>query len=222
MFQNHKGYISAGRNAIALTNYKSPEPIAQNSTTLSYNSDGLSLPHDNPSSKISKSHEDTSANSPGESTSECSLTFPPMLPPLNSFKNKLDNFESFVSLLKWEKYLLTPHKPKLSAIKALVSPAFRMYPPTTQDIGPEPSFSPSNNKTIDDHLLPFDETAEWFSPTKPFHEDYIIDEQSAEDEPNGHNFAANACAQKFQSEKVNNWDRRVLFPVPDVPLRPSY
>jgi len=145
-----------------------------------------------------------------------------MLPPLNSLKNNSDNLESFVSLLKWEKYLLTPNKPKFSALKALISPTFRMYPPTTQDIAPELPLSPPYNTSIGDQSLPFDELGEWFSPTEVFREDYLLDEQRAEDQLNEFRFAANACTQKFRSEEVNNWNRRVVFPLLDVPISPSY
>lgn len=217
-FQDHAShgeYLSARRNTILMTNYKSLEPRVQNYTNRPYNSDGLSPPHHNPSSMIAKSDEYTWAISPVEWTGEHSLTSPPMSPMLKSCKNDSDELESFISLLKWGKYLLTPSKPKLYDIKAVISPTFRMYPPTTQDIAPERSFSLAYNTTIDNHSLPFDEPGQWFSPTQVFDEDYFIDEQKTEDRLNAFGFAANACAQKFPSEEINHWNRRVLFPVLD-------
>jgi len=214
-FQDHDShikYLPDRRNTILMTNYKSIEPRVQNYTNRPYNMNGLSPPHHNSSSMIAKSDEYTWAFTPVEWTGEHSLISPPMSPMLNSCKNDSDELESFNSLLKWGKYLLTPNKPNLSAIKALISPTFRMYPPTTQDIAPALLYSLACNTTIDD---PYDEPGTWFSPTQVFNEDYFIDEHKTEDKLNGFSFAENARAQKFPSEEVNHWNRRVLFPVLD-------
>jgi len=162
---SHSQYLSARRNTNLMTNDKSFEPRVQNQTNRPV---GLSQPHHNPSSMIAKSDAYTWAISPIGWTGELCSTSPPMSPMLKSCQNDSDELESFISLLMWGKYLLTPNKPKLSAIKDLISPSFSMYTPTTQDIDPERLFSQANNTTIDTHSLPFDEPGQWFSPTQVF------------------------------------------------------
>jgi len=218
VFQDHASHsqcLPARRNTILMTNNKSLEPRVQNYTNRPYSSGGLFPPYHNASSMIANSDEYTWAISPTEWMGEHSSTSPPMSPRLKSCQNDSDELESFNSLVKWGKYLLTPNKPKLSAIKELISPTFRMYPPTTQDIDPELWFSTAYNTTIDNHSLPFAEPGKLFSPTQVFNEDYFIDEQGTEDRQNGISVFVDDCGQKSSSEEVNNWHRRVLFPVLD-------
>jgi len=136
-------------------------------------------------------------------------------PTHNSTKSN-NELESFLSLLPWGKYLLTPEKPKNCPVQSVAQPYFA-YPTSKPDIlngHPGLPLSPRLNDD-DDYSLYLNEPREFFSPSAILHEDYFFEEQLAMSGLNkrrSSEFKNDPWFPRDFTGEVDHWNHRVLFP----------
>jgi len=130
-----------------------------------------------------------------------------------------NKFQSYLSLLEWGKYLLTPKKslPISMQLSATNSPS-SLKSSLSDHMDNSRIISILHGESQLSHSLQFQELEPWNSPIIPVSN--YLERQTGEDLLYHQKDSENSCSEQESTEKeVNYWNCRVLFPLLDTPLR---
>jgi len=132
---------------------------------------------------------------------------------------KSNKFQSYLSLLEWGKYLLTPEKsiPISMQLSATNSPSSLKSSPSDHRVNSRIISIPHGESQLS-HSPQLQELEPWNSPIIPVCNH--LERQTGEDLLYHQKASENSCSEQESKEKeVNHWNCRVLFPSLDTPLR---
>lgn len=154
---------------------------------------------------------------------EGSTAFPAVSPTPNSTKNT-GKLESFLSLLKWGHYLVTPKKFKDRNMEPTLtsSPKSSTFSPDMRKAYySRPILSPSLRSRKSDSLK-LGEPGRCFPTLSAFRGDYDEGQPVDEGRLSNLTISPNSESERESSDKeVNHWNYRVLFPPLDPPVTPK-
>jgi len=130
-----------------------------------------------------------------------------------------NKFQSYLSLLEWGKYLLTPEKsiPISMQLSATNSPS-SLKSSLSDHLDNSRIISIPNGESQLSHSPQLQELEPWNSPIIPVCNH--LERQTGEDVLYHQKDSENSCSEQESTEKeVNYWNCRVLFPLLDTPLR---
>lgn len=144
----------------------------------------------------------------------------PNVEPRKNNSNKLD---SFLSLLTWGNYLLTPEKPNRRTMESPKTPSstYSMLAQKGRKGYSGLLFSPFS-RSGDKLTVPLDEPTQDHLPNSLYNEKFYSEEQFPGDCSNNRSIFENSSnGQEFTDKERNFWNYRVLFPPEELPHSPN-